>query len=63
MLQLATRRGRVASIAMTARRTAQKEKEEALDTIKLLQNGMSRLHLQTSARQAIIDAHIDHIDR
>ena len=63
MSQLAMRRGRVASIAMIARRTAQIEKEEALETLERLQNSMSGLHLQTSARQAIINAHIDQIDR
>jgi len=63
MSQLATRRGRVASIAMSASRAAQAGKNRLAGALNDLHTRTLRLRLQSEAKQAIIDAHVCHIQR
>jgi hypothetical protein len=63
MSKLAMRRGRVASIAMSACRTVQNEKKQGTDRLNKLWEGTTTLHLQTEAKQAIIDTQIAQIQR
>ena len=63
MSKLAMRRGRVASIALSACRTGQNEKKQGTDRLNKLWEGTTTLHLQTEAKQAIIDTQIAQIQR
>lgn len=63
MSMLATRRGRIASIAMIARRTAQSKSQQTAETLNRLMSNMDKLLMQSEARQAVIDARGDHIKR
>lgn len=63
MAKLATRRGRITSIAMIARRTAQSKSQQTAEKLDTLISNMDKLQMRSGARQAVIDARGDQINR